>query len=82
MLPRTTEPNGPLAAVPAAVLGVNEVSTLEMASAFGTLADLGQHVQPTPVISVTTSDGDVIYQAPRGPSRRWNPPSPLRPSTS
>ncbi|HKN81580.1 MAG TPA: PASTA domain-containing protein, partial [Actinomycetota bacterium] len=62
--PRTTEPNGPLAAVPAAVLGVNEVSTLEMASAFGTLADLGQHVPPTPVISVTTSDGDVIYQAP------------------
>ena len=62
--PRTTEPNSPLAAVPAAVLGVNEVSTLEMASAYGTLADLGQHVQPTPVISVTTSDGDVIYQAP------------------
>ena len=62
--PRTTEPNGPLAAVPAAVLGVNEVSTLEMASAYGTLADLGRHVQPTPVISVTTSDGDVIYQAP------------------
>jgi penicillin-binding protein 1A len=62
--PRTTEPNGPLAAVPAAVLGVNEVSTLEMASAFGTLANVGRHVQPTPVISVTTSDGDVIYQAP------------------
>ncbi len=62
--PRTTEPNGPLAAVPSAVLGVNEVSTLEMASAYGTLADLGRHVQPTPVISVTTSDGDVIYQAP------------------
>jgi penicillin-binding protein 1A len=62
--PRTTEPNGPLAAVPAAVLGVNEVSTLEMASAFGTLANVGRHVQPTPVISVTTSDGDVIYRAP------------------
>ena len=62
--PRTTEPNGPLAAVPAAVLGVNEVSTLEMASAFGTLANVGRHVQPTPVISVTTSDGDLIYQAP------------------
>jgi penicillin-binding protein 1A len=61
--PRTTEPNGPLAAVPAAVLGVNEVSTLEMASAFGTLADVGQHAQPTPVISVTTSDGEVLYQA-------------------
>ncbi|HET7929192.1 MAG TPA: transglycosylase domain-containing protein, partial [Actinomycetota bacterium] len=61
--PRTTEPNGPLAAVPSAVLGVNEVSTLEMASAFGTLADVGQHAQPTPVISVTTSDGEVLYQA-------------------
>jgi penicillin-binding protein 1A len=35
-----------------------------MASAFGTLANVGRHVQPTPVISVTTSDGDVIYQAP------------------
>jgi len=42
---------------------VNEVSTLEMASAFGTLADVGQHAQPTPVISVTTSDGEVLYQA-------------------
>jgi penicillin-binding protein 1A len=61
--PRTTEPNGPLAAVPSAVLGVNEVSTLEMASAFGTLADLGTHVQPTPVISVTNREGQVIYQA-------------------
>ena len=61
--PRTSEPNGPLAAVPSAVLGVNEVSTLEMASAYGTLAYLGRHVQPTPVISVTTRDGDVLYQA-------------------
>ena len=43
---------------------MNEVSTLEMASAFGTLANLGRHVQPSPVISVTASDGEVIYQAP------------------
>ncbi len=61
--PRTTEPNGPLAAVPSAVLGVNEVSTLEMASAFGTLAFGGQHVQPTPVESVTAADGTVLYVA-------------------
>jgi penicillin-binding protein 1A len=61
--PRTTEPNTPLAAVPSAVLGVNEVSTLEMASAYGTLAFGGQHVQPTPVISITTRDGNVLYQA-------------------
>ncbi len=62
--PRTTEPNEPLAGVPSAVLGVNEVSTLEMASAFGTLAYLGRHVQPIPVISITNSDGEQIYQAP------------------
>ncbi|MGH2634806.1 MAG: transglycosylase domain-containing protein, partial [Actinomycetota bacterium] len=61
--PRTTEPNDPLAAVPSAVLGVNEVSTLEMASGFGTLAFGGQHVQPTPVISITTRDGDVLYRS-------------------
>ena len=61
--PRTTEPNGPLLAVPSAVLGVNEVSTLEMASAYGTLAFLGRHVQPTPVMSVTTRDGEVLYHA-------------------
>jgi penicillin-binding protein 1A len=61
--PRTTEPNEPLAPVPSAVLGVNEVSTLEMASAYGTLAFGGVHVQPSPVISVTTRDGDVLYQA-------------------
>jgi penicillin-binding protein 1A len=61
--PRTTEPGEPLAPVPSAVLGVNEVSTLEMASAYGTLAFGGVHVQPSPVISVTTRDGDVLYQA-------------------
>jgi penicillin-binding protein 1A len=61
--PRTSEPNTPLAAVPSAVLGVNEVSTLEMASAYGTLAYGGQHVQPTPVISITTRDGEEIYEA-------------------
>ncbi len=72
--PRTTEPNGPLAAVPSAVLGVNEVSTLEMASAYGTLANLGRHVQPTPVISVTTSDGEVIYQAPSRAEQVVDPP--------
>jgi penicillin-binding protein 1A len=61
--PRTTEPNGALAPVPSAVLGVNEVSTLEMASAYGSLAYGGQHVQPTPVVSITTRDGEVLYQA-------------------
>ncbi len=62
---RTTEPDGPLQAVPAAVLGSNEVNTLEMASAYGTLAFGGAHVQPTPVIRIETADGRVLYEAPR-----------------
>jgi 1A family penicillin-binding protein len=60
---RTTSPKTQLAAVPSAVLGTNEVNTLEMASAYGTLADGGLHVQPTPVSTVTTADGKVLYQA-------------------
>ncbi|HEX5951281.1 MAG TPA: transglycosylase domain-containing protein [Actinomycetota bacterium] len=62
--PRTTEPATPLRAVPAAVLGANEVSTLEMASAYGTLAYGGVHVQPTPVIRIEDANGDLIYEAP------------------
>jgi penicillin-binding protein 1A len=60
---RTTSPKGHLEAVPSAVLGTNEVNTLEMASAYGTLADGGLHVQPTPVLRVTTDEGKVLYQA-------------------
>jgi penicillin-binding protein 1A len=60
---RTTSPKEPLSAVPSAVLGTNEVNTLEMASAYGTLAAGGLHVEPTPVSSVTTADGTVLYQA-------------------
>src|SRR3990170_3104111 len=63
--PRTTEPNGPLAPVPSAGLGVNEGSTLEMASAFGTLAYGGQHVQPTPVIQIARAVGEILYEANR-----------------
>ena len=61
--PRTTEPGKPLRAVPAAVLGANEVSTLEMASAYGTLAYGGVHVQPTPVVRIETAGGEVLYEA-------------------
>ncbi len=60
---RTTSPKTPLQAVPSAVIGTNEVNSLEMASAYGTLADAGAHVAPTPVVSVTAPDGTVLYQA-------------------
>jgi penicillin-binding protein 1A len=70
---RTTSPRAPLQAVPSAVLGTNEVNTLEMASAYGTLADGGLHVMPTPVASVTTAEGKVLYQAQARPEPVVNP---------
>ncbi len=71
--PRTTQPSTPLLANPAAVLGSNEVSTLEMASAYGTLAFGGQHVQPTPVTSITKADGTVLFQSDSKPKPVVNP---------
>jgi penicillin-binding protein 1A len=58
-----------LAAVPSAVLGTNEVNTLEMASAYGTLATLGNRVPPNAVEKITDSQGRLIYQANRKPTR-------------
>ena len=70
---RTTSPKSQLVPVPSAVLGTNEVNTLEMASAYGTLADGGAHVAPTPVVSITTPDGKVLYQARANPKQVVNP---------
>lgn len=68
-----TEPIAPLLAVPSAVLGSNEVNTLEMASAFGTLATGGVRVDPTPVTKITDSDGRVLYQARPEPKQVIDP---------
>jgi penicillin-binding protein 1A len=53
----------PLDAVPSITLGTSEVNTVEMASAYGTLATLGYHVQPTAVSKITNAAGRVLYQA-------------------
>jgi penicillin-binding protein 1A len=71
--PRTTEPSTPLIAVPAAVLGANEVSPLEMASGYGTLAFGGRHAQPTPVIRITEPGGKVLYESQPKPKQVVNP---------
>jgi penicillin-binding protein 1A len=52
----------PLRPVPSAVLGTNEVNTLEMASAYGTLAALGRHVAPRAITRVTDGNGDVLLE--------------------
>jgi penicillin-binding protein 1A len=58
-----SRPNTPLQPYLAAVLGANEANTLEMASAYGTLATGGQRVDPVPATTVTDANGQVIWQA-------------------
>ena len=52
----------PLAAYPSAVLGTNDVSPLEMAAAYATLANRGVAVPPTFVTKVERSDGSVLFE--------------------
>jgi penicillin-binding protein 1A len=52
----------PLKPVPAAVLGANNVTALDMASVYGTFANRGVHVPPVLVTKITNPDGTVLYQ--------------------
>jgi len=70
---RTTSPKNQLDPVPSAVIGTNEVNTLEMAAAYGTLANGGSRVAPTPVESITDPDGTVLYQARPNPKQVVSP---------
>ena len=67
------EPKEPLLAVDSAVLGSNEANTLEMASAYGTLATGGRHVEPVPVESVVGPDGSILWQADPEPTQVVDP---------
>ena len=51
----------PLQPYPSAVLGTNDVTTFDMASAFATFANLGVHVPPTLVTKITRTDGTTLY---------------------
>jgi membrane peptidoglycan carboxypeptidase len=53
----------PLRAVPSAVLGTGEVTPLEMAAAYATLAAKGRRAVPFGVTRITAADGRVLYQA-------------------
>ena len=52
----------PLRTNPAAVLGTNEVTALDMASAYATFANRGIHVPPILVTRITRADGTVLFQ--------------------
>jgi penicillin-binding protein 1A len=49
---------------PSAVLGTNEVTVLDMASAYGTFAADGVHADPVLVTEITRADGSVLYRRP------------------
>ncbi|HJV05466.1 MAG TPA: PBP1A family penicillin-binding protein [Actinomycetota bacterium] len=44
------------------VLGTNEVNTMEMASAFGTLATMGKHAHPQAILRIENARGKVLYE--------------------
>ena len=52
----------PLLPYPSAVLGTNDVTPVEMATAYGTLANRGISVPPTFVTKVVGTDGRVVYE--------------------
>jgi hypothetical protein len=52
----------PLQPYPSAVLGTNDVTTYDMASAYATFANLGVHVPPTLVTKITRADGTTLYE--------------------
>ncbi|MGZ8602290.1 MAG: penicillin-binding protein [Actinomycetota bacterium] len=70
---RVSEPREPLSPYLSAVLGTNEANTLEMASAYGTLATGGAHVDPVPVVSVTDAQGGILWQAHPNPKQVLEP---------
>jgi 1A family penicillin-binding protein len=55
---------GDLQPFPSAVLGSNEVTVLDMASAYSTFAADGMHADPVFVTEITRADGTVVYQRP------------------
>lgn len=70
---RVSEPRAPLLPYLSAVLGTNESNTLEMASAYGTLATGGAHASPVPVITVTDAHGQSLWQAHPEPKQVLEP---------
>lgn len=53
----------PIKAVPAIALGSQEVTPLEMASAYGTLANAGVHVAAHGITRVIAVDGETLFEA-------------------
>jgi penicillin-binding protein 1A len=70
---RVSSPRDPLKPLLSAVLGSNEVNTLEMASAYGTLATGGTRTHPIPISRITDARGSVLWKADTTPDRVLDP---------
>jgi penicillin-binding protein 1A len=68
-----SNPQHPLRPYLSAVLGSNEVNTLEMASAYGTLASGGLRTRPVPVARITDARGSTVWKADATPERVLDP---------
>jgi penicillin-binding protein 1A len=68
-----SNPRRPLKPYLSAVLGTNEVNTLEMASAYGTLATGGLRRDPVPVSRITDAHGTTIWKPDTAPTRVLDP---------
>jgi penicillin-binding protein 1A len=68
-----SDPRRPLKPLPSAVLGANEVNTLEMAAAYGTLATGGLRRDPVPISRITDAHGTTIWKADTTPTRVLDP---------
>lgn len=53
----------PMSPVPSLALGTFPVSPFEMASAFGTFANEGIHIEPTAIIRIEDRKGQALYEA-------------------
>jgi penicillin-binding protein 1A len=52
-----------LKALPSAVLGANDVTPLDMASAYGSFANRGVHVAPVMIKKITNAAGTILYES-------------------
>lgn len=58
-----------LSPVPALVLGAGEVSVMDMAAAYSTLANRGEYIAPTLITRIEDAQGQVVWEADRHVSR-------------
>jgi penicillin-binding protein 1A len=70
---KVSSPKTPLLAYPSAVLGSNEANTLEMATAYGTLATGGRRVDPVPAVTITDANGKLLWQPDPRPEQVVSP---------